>query len=511
MNENSAHCSAISASDLVCFFYLVLYVLSGIELSAMARSPLVNHKESTSALELESCSLVDYAGLKPSQHEDIDDGSRKSSAPLWWRRIGSSLASSRKSNSDDGLSLFEAIFNQACGLRTIQDVKELLEDGHDANQVWHSAKLYNRLKSSRKRLGNEGSEGRFNENKLGLLTADWALCVTPLLLSIAYASPAVTQLLLQYGASTEIRARNGPTPLQAAVNSDDLETARMLVNHGGTVQAGAGNCEYAGFTALHLAVMRSDFEMTNFLLSVGADITATSTFGWTPLDIAILNWQPLMAKHLLDRITSTAQILPTRHDTNSACIGSMPEQEIKAFALDLLLHGIFDSDEYHRAVYEKCLLKVLSTDISGSNHEAISAEVLLEKVEITLTEFADDGKISWQRNLCLQCSNFQGQDFKLLSQPFDHSEDFAALERSAQDGCTLCQILAEVLVSAAAKAGRSLDRGNGHIFSTKGQEIAIALDPILDKSCNGKGAHWKLVITCNGIKTDVSLEWFSGM
>lgn len=69
------------------------------------------------------------------------------------------------------------------------------------------------------------------------------------------------------------------TAVRTTVSLGVADMTETLIEHGVNLEARAENKEQKGFTALHIAIAKSDFEMTKLLLIRGADITATSTYG----------------------------------------------------------------------------------------------------------------------------------------------------------------------------------------------------------------------------------------
>jgi len=76
----------------------------------------------------------------------------------------------------------------------------------------------------------------------------------------------VIKVLLDHGAPASARQHGGWTPLHAAAQNGDLETARVLVNGGADVQARADNNQMA----LDLALTKAHQAMVDFLEANGA-------------------------------------------------------------------------------------------------------------------------------------------------------------------------------------------------------------------------------------------------
>jgi ankyrin repeat protein len=97
--------------------------------------------------------------------------------------------------------------------------------------------------------------------------------LTPLHLT---SNEEIARTLLENGADTAARAKDGRTPLLSASHWGHTEVVRVLLDHGVNLAVRA----YDGKTALHLA---SKKEVARVLLESGADKTIKCKKGWTPL------------------------------------------------------------------------------------------------------------------------------------------------------------------------------------------------------------------------------------
>lgn len=79
------------------------------------------------------------------------------------------------------------------------------------------------------------------------------------------------------------RNQFGQTFLHAAVSTDKIEIAKLLLEGGADIEA---KCEGSGDTPLHYAVRRNK-ELVRFLLSQGANINEQGEGGATPLHVAV--------------------------------------------------------------------------------------------------------------------------------------------------------------------------------------------------------------------------------
>ncbi len=107
----------------------------------------------------------------------------------------------------------------------------------------------------------------------------------PLLgLAIFFRHPALARAMIERGANVNTRARNqaGVMPVHAAATVKDVETMRLLLDHGADVNAR----QQLGYTPLHSAASNGSGAMADLLLARGADPQARSDDGKTPADVA---------------------------------------------------------------------------------------------------------------------------------------------------------------------------------------------------------------------------------
>ncbi len=93
--------------------------------------------------------------------------------------------------------------------------------------------------------------------------------------------PKAVQLLLNTGSDIHARSKRNCTPLHDAAIMNNVNVARVLINHGADV-----NAESDPGAPIHLAVLLNHTEMVDVLLAAGADLTVEDDEGRTPLEIA---------------------------------------------------------------------------------------------------------------------------------------------------------------------------------------------------------------------------------
>src|SRR5262245_3722423 len=119
----------------------------------------------------------------------------------------------------------------------------------------------------------------------------------PLLgLAIFFRHPELAREMIARGADVNARARNTQQvmPVHAAAAAGDVETMRLLLDHGADVNAR----QQLGHTPLHGAASTGNQAMADLLLARGADRGAKSDDGKTAADIAEQRGHPELARRL---------------------------------------------------------------------------------------------------------------------------------------------------------------------------------------------------------------------
>lgn len=112
------------------------------------------------------------------------------------------------------------------------------------------------------------------------------------------------ELLLTFGANTEIRDRSGMTPLmRAARHSHGMEQVLLLLNYGADIN-GMSDARNDYRTVMHYAVLSGNINLVNLLLKQNAKVDKPAPYPEpdrpSPLDLAILRGDPALVRMLLE-------------------------------------------------------------------------------------------------------------------------------------------------------------------------------------------------------------------
>lgn len=126
--------------------------------------------------------------------------------------------------------------------------------------------------------------------------------LAPLLVACFYRLVDICGILLR--STTEYNSTNadGHTSLHIATLIQSVGIVRLLIE---TKEIDLGQEDWRGRSALHLAVMHSDVEITQMLLNKGADVNAADKSGTTPLSTAVSLGNLRTVEMLLDKGADT--------------------------------------------------------------------------------------------------------------------------------------------------------------------------------------------------------------
>jgi cytohesin len=106
----------------------------------------------------------------------------------------------------------------------------------------------------------------------------------------------VVELLLERGADPNLGDRQGETPLMFAAKQDVPQSIEALLAHGADVNQQSSG----GFTALHGVAesTAANVEVLQLLLDAGADVSAETNMGTTPVELALSRGNEEIAERL---------------------------------------------------------------------------------------------------------------------------------------------------------------------------------------------------------------------
>ena len=120
---------------------------------------------------------------------------------------------------------------------------------------------------------------------------------TPLHLASQMGQIDTVRMLIEHGANLAAQNKYGETPLHLALQKEEVVVVLMLIERGADLTA---QNKY-GETPLHLA-LRKGLDVARILIERGADLTTQSNDGWTPLHLALYWRRVEVARMLIERI-----------------------------------------------------------------------------------------------------------------------------------------------------------------------------------------------------------------
>ena len=102
-------------------------------------------------------------------------------------------------------------------------------------------------------------------------------------------------LLATKGMDVDLSNKQGETPLMIASINGDLPLVKTLV------QKNRAQLDHIGWTPLHYAASRGQFEVSQFLIDNGALVDSKNLGGTTPLMMAVQSGNEYLVKLLLDK------------------------------------------------------------------------------------------------------------------------------------------------------------------------------------------------------------------
>lgn len=123
---------------------------------------------------------------------------------------------------------------------------------------------------------------------------------TALHLAVIVDQSECVRALLCCGANADLQERGGNTPLHLAVREHRIECVRELTSCSRTTPEHLSITNYAGMSALHMAVQRGNCDIIKMLLEAGADANQRDLgSGRSPLHLAVEGQRPEVVELLL--------------------------------------------------------------------------------------------------------------------------------------------------------------------------------------------------------------------
>jgi ankyrin repeat protein len=153
--------------------------------------------------------------------------------------------------------------------------------------------------------------------------------LTPLFYALRHSDQEMVAVIMKFKPPLETYDSEGDTPLLWAVKHKNLETARMLLEHGASVaptytfeNSGMRPMEWNfsmvinhdvnnhGNTPLHWAIFSGDKDMVALLLKFKAPLDVKNAFGATPLELATVSENAEIARMVRQAAPATLQFAP---------------------------------------------------------------------------------------------------------------------------------------------------------------------------------------------------------
>ena len=130
--------------------------------------------------------------------------------------------------------------------------------------------------------------------------------LTPLAMAATNGSLAMVQALLDAGANPNLALPSGQTPLMIAARTGRLEPVQALLANGASVHA---RDTYRDQTALMWAIGEGHHRVAEALVAAGAEVSAASRIGFTPIMFAARNGDVAMMKLLIAKGASVNETM----------------------------------------------------------------------------------------------------------------------------------------------------------------------------------------------------------
>ncbi|RDD35549.1 Phosphocholine transferase AnkX [Wolbachia endosymbiont of Cylisticus convexus] len=166
----------------------------------------------------------------------------------------------------------------------------------------------------------------------------------------------ITKLLLEEGASIDIRDQNKNTLLHLAASNGHTDTVKFLVEKGSDLSL----VNEEGNTSLHLAAFNGHTDTVKFLLDKGSDLSEVNKDGDTPLNTAFHNDQRETVKYLIEKEPRMKEVV----EHLVKCVIESKAHKLLKGSTSLHLAAAYDCTEIVESLLEEGR-NPLSKDING--------------------------------------------------------------------------------------------------------------------------------------------------
>ncbi|KAG4070491.1 hypothetical protein HA402_005723 [Bradysia odoriphaga] len=196
----------------------------------------------------------------------------------------------------------------------------------------------------------------------------------------------MTKLLLDQGATVNVRNERGYTPFMYACEKGNKDIVTLLMNF-----SAIDATDNFGKTALHYAVENQHFDIVEMLIKEGADIEVCDRDGLKPRDVAVSlglrDIEELFPEEILDFLPTSAEQYETFEDIAPSIF---PDHKQAAYSQDIpkMLRGM-RVDNISKHVYESniSLADFLTIDDAGLQSIGIEFEYQRKRILLGLLKF----------------------------------------------------------------------------------------------------------------------------
>jgi ankyrin repeat protein len=310
---------------------------------------------------------------------------------------------------------------------------------------------------------------------------------TPLHEAVRYKNAQAVQLLLRGGAMIQTKNNIGNTPLHLAAFASDYGIVQQLLRE----EASPNEVNFVGQAPIHVAVLHGCREAVSAFISAGVDIDFRDNMQNSPLHYTVFTNQPNIASMLIQ----AGCAMNSQNEDGNSPLHFATRIVLKAVSTLLLRNGatVDIRNKEGQTPTDSGFLTGFSSSVTRLFLEALTTEKATPKV---LPEYALDVETL---GFCSQCANFAfWLNTAAQSMYHEHHASFTALQRSASQGCKLCDVILKSILAGigtmptdqpatylAVKINLSRNRKDGNsqdlLIVRMGSEIVTSLELFVAK------------------------------